>query len=316
MLICRFSRIVSVMATLAGVLLVAPAFAQTAKTDGTEAYAMTSPIDNPADRTDADITEIPASQTSREAPVDNDGALANALIFNPSDFATAAPTKQFRALTLPTQALDMNRIDRPDGSASISMKQPLATEWDTKIGADLNPASTPSDTPGPPNPLPWTKTADQGSGAAWANVGLPNIGSIDARVDPTQDQGKVGATVGRSMPIGSKFAVTLQDTVSVIDTFSVASISSPVPMPTSPIMSATQPMPRVWGNEKMVKIELVPTGTTFAAGVATATNDPASHNKFSAEQKLYGPLHVTTSVTDYGQATADRRISAGFKLNW
>jgi hypothetical protein len=298
-----------VLVAFVGVLFAAPAFAQTQPAnDGTEAYAMASPPNNPAD---AIQIEAPAPQ----ATDGSDDALAKALVFNPSDFAVA-PAKQFYGYTLPTHALDVNGVNNPDGSSSVKVKQPLATEWDTKIGADLNTAAAPSDNSGAPNPLPWTKVTDQGSGAAWANIGVPSIGSIDARVDPTQDQGKVGATLGHSVPVGSKFAVTLQDTVSVTDTFSTASTTSPVPMPTSPITSATQPTPRIWGNEKMVKLELVPTGTTFAAGVTTSTVDPVTHNTFSAEQKLYGPLHVTTSVTDYGQATADKRITAGFKLNW
>jgi len=41
-----------------------------------------------------------------------------------------------------------------------------------------------------------------------------------------------------------------------------------------------------------------------------------THNTFSADQKLYGPLHVTTAVTDVGQTTSSKSISAGFKLNW
>jgi hypothetical protein len=297
-------------AALAAALLAAPAVArsQTAATDGAEAYAMASPADNPADAAE---TEAPTP----DIPTDDD-ALAKAMIFNPSDFAVA-PAKQFRAPALPAHALDINGVDKPDGSAAITLKQPLATEWDAKVGADLKTATGPSDDgSGAPNPLPWTKTNDPGSGAAWANVGLPSVGSIDARVDRTQDQGKVGATLGRSMPVGSKFAVTLQDTLSVTDTFGATSTSSPVPTTTSPITSATQPTPRAWGNEKMVKLDVMQTGTTFAAGVVTATNDPVTHNKFSAEQKLYGPLHITTSVTDYGQATADKTITAGFKVNW
>ena len=74
--------------------------------------------------------------------------------------------------------------------------------------------------------------------------------------------------------------------------------------------------PQVFGNEKAVKFNILPTGTTLGAGVATASNDPATHNTFSAEQKLYGPLHVTTAVTDLGQTTSSKSITAGFKLHW
>jgi hypothetical protein len=31
---------------------------------------------------------------------------------------------------------------------------------------------------------------------------------------------------------------------------------------------------------------------------------------------VYGPLHVTTSVTDFGHSTTSKSITAGLKLNW
>ena len=84
-------------------------------------------------------------------------------------------------------------------------------------------------------------------------------------------------------------------------------------IPTAP---AGQPTPQVWGNEKLAKFDVLPTGTTLAAGLASTSLDPVTHNKFSAEQKLYGGLHVTTAVTDVGQPVSNKSISAGFKLNW
>ncbi|MGB9259627.1 MAG: hypothetical protein WCB55_05600 [Pseudolabrys sp.] len=48
----------------------------------------------------------------------------------------------------------------------------------------------------------------------------------------------------------------------------------------------------------------------------SASNDPVTHNTLSAEQKLYGPLQVTTAVTDFGQTSSSKGISAGFKLHW
>ena len=49
---------------------------------------------------------------------------------------------------------------------------------------------------------------------------------------------------------------------------------------------------KIWGSQKAVKFDILPTGTTFGAGLATASNDPVTHNTLSAEQKLYGPLHL------------------------
>jgi hypothetical protein len=48
----------------------------------------------------------------------------------------------------------------------------------------------------------------------------------------------------------------------------------------------------------------------------SASNDPVTHNTLSAEQKLYGPLQVTTAVTDFGQTTSSKSIGAGFELHW
>ncbi len=76
------------------------------------------------------------------------------------------------------------------------------------------------------------------------------------------------------------------------------------------------PTPQVWDNEMAAKFDIVPTGTAFGAKVASNSTDPATHNTLSAEQRLYGPLHVTTAVTDLGQPTSSKSITAGFKLNW
>jgi hypothetical protein len=82
--------------------------------------------------------------------------------------------------------------------------------------------------------------------------------------------------------------------------------------PSAPIAAT----PQVFGNETSVRFNILPTGTTLGAGVVTASNDPVTHNSISAEQKLYGPLQVTTAVTDFGQSTSNKSITAGFKFHW
>ena len=140
--------------------------------------------------------------------------------------------------------------------------------------------------------------------------------SVDARVDPNNDQGKLGTTFKHSIPVGGKFSVTLQNSYSVTETFSPpATAPSDLPLMAAPAADRP-PTPQIWGSQKAVKFDILPTGTTLGAGVTTASNDPVTHNTFSADQKLYGPLHVTTAVTDFGQPTASKSITAGFKLNW
>ena len=118
------------------------------------------------------------------------------------------------------------------------------------------------------------------------------------------------------MPIGTNFSMTLQNSYSVTEAY-----GTPQPGPSDiPLMAAPPPpapgAPQIWGNEKAAKFDILPTGTTFGAKLASSSTDPVTHNTLSAEQKLYGPLHMTTAVTDVGQPTASKSITAGFKVNW
>ncbi|HEY6699812.1 MAG TPA: hypothetical protein VI137_03190 [Pseudolabrys sp.] len=108
----------------------------------------------------------------------------------------------------------MSRTEKLDGSSTIVVKQPLQTDWNNSVGADLG--STRSRTPFD-RPLPTTRD-DFPSGSAWASVGVSNIGSVDARIDASNEQGKFGTTLKQSIPFGGRFAITLQDTYSVTDT--------------------------------------------------------------------------------------------------
>jgi hypothetical protein len=209
----------------------------------------------------------------------------------------------------------MSRTDRPDGSSTVMLKQPLPTDWDAKLGADLGLAPNAPVSYLPDKTMPGLRD-DRGSGAAWASLGvLPNLATVDARVDPTNDQGKVGTTFMHSVPLGSKFAVTLQNSSSITQTFSASSAApSDVPLMTAPVSSL--PTPEVWGNEMAAKFDFLATGTAFGARFASNNLDPVTHNTLSADQKIYGALHMTTAVTDLGQTTSSKSITAGFKLNW
>ena len=264
------------------------------------------------------------SPPAESAPLPDEGALpGNALTFDPATLAVT-PVKPLRLPSLSNpKTLDVSRGDAPNGSGPVVVKQPLPTDWDTSVGADLDPASAPPTSYQPGMPMPGSRDS-RGSGVAWVQVGVPNFGTVDARVDPTIDQRKLGTTF--KQPIGSKFAVTLQNSYSVTETnTSPAAAPSDIPLmtlprapvtaPHAPLTSAQTP-PQIWGNENVAKLDFLPTGTSFAAGLTTASNDPVTHNKLSADQRLYGPLHVTTAVTDLGQPTESKSITAGVKLHW
>lgn len=274
-----------------------------------EDYALASPPAEP-------LTGVQESADAELTPDEQD-ALRN-ILSNAPVSPYDAPAKQLRTPALKqTKKFDMTRTDKSDGSSSLTLKQPLPIDWDATVGTDLGLRNAPSITN---SPDPWSAgdRDRRGSGAAWASVGLvPNFATVDARVDPGNDQGRVGTTFKYTKPVGNHVSVTLQNSYSVTETFSASSATAPsdVPMMSVPVPSGIA-TPQVWGSEKAAKFDYLPTGTSFGAKVANSSTDPVTHNQLSAEQKVYGPLNVTTAVTDVGQSGSSKSITARFKLNW
>ena len=160
------------------------------------------------------FAQEPASNAalSPETPLtpEESTMLSNALIFDPA--ALAIPPLRLPGLS-DGKDFDVKRTEKPDGSATVIVKQPWQSEWDKSVGADLKPATDGAFD----RPLPSTRVSS-GGGAASASVGVPNVGSVDARIVPSNEQGKVGTTLKQSIPFGGRFAVTLQDTYSMTET--------------------------------------------------------------------------------------------------
>jgi len=292
---------------IVGVLALAAPSAFAQEHVGQEPAGQESAGQPPAENSDATLApEKPLTAEESEM-------LANALVFDPAALATP-PKKPLRFPGSSDQGYDVKRTEKFDGSSTVTVKQPLRVDWDNSVGADLGRSRSGTDDAFD-HPLP-TARDNAGASAAWASVGVANIGSVDARVDPYNEQGKLGGTLKHSIPFGNRFAVTLQDTYSVTETMAQPT-AGPSDLPMMTLPAAPVPgSPQVFGNEKAVRFNILPTGTTLGAGVTTASNDPVTHNTLSAEQKLYGPLQVTTAVTDFGQATSNKSITAGFKLHW
>jgi|SRR5690348_8294613 len=215
------------------------------------------------------------------------------------------------------------RVDKPDGSASLSLGRRLPADWDAKLGVDLQLAPT----EGPltsEDLLLGSPARDRSSGMAWMNMVLPGIAApfawdkatLDARLDPAHETGKFGTTLDRTLPLGAGLALTLQDGISVTE-----SLESGEPAIKDPLAAAqpAAPLDRIWSENPSLRVSVLPTGTALTAGSSLSTADNRWHHKVSAEQKLWGPLdalNVTASVTDPGTATSNRSITAGFKRIW
>jgi len=142
--------------------------------------------------------------------------------------------------------------------------------------------------------------------------------SVEARIDPGKDEGRLGATMSRSLPINPGLSMTLQNSYSVKQSLVSAATGMP---PTTSIPNTSAALPGAvpapaWGVDETVRLNVDPSGTTFSAGAGASTTDTQWHNKLSMEQTLVGPLKLTTSIEDAGTTTPKKSITAGFKRTW
>lgn len=215
-----------------------------------------------------------------------------------------------------------SRTDKPDGSTAVTIGHRLPTAWDTQVGTDLSLAA-PSATTAADNLLA-NGAPRQSSGAVWGHLTVPGVAppgfdktSIEARLDAGKDEGKLGATFSRSLPLDKNFSLTLQNNYAVTQTLAEAQASVPAaPIAGPPATPLTPTATHSLSAGETLRFNVNPLGTAFSAGAASSTTDPQWHSKLSVEQTLFGPLKVTTSVEDAGTAASNKSIKAGFKTVW
>jgi len=214
-----------------------------------------------------------------------------------------------------------SRTDRPDGSAAMTVGRRLPTEWETKVGTDVSLAA-PAGVAASENLMRGGAAADRSSGAVWGTLTMPGVRplgfdktSIEARVDAGKDEGKLGATLSRSVPINADLSVTLQNNYSLKQSLASSTATAPR-MPLAANASAGAATTPAFGLDQTVRLNVNPSGTTFSAAAGSSTLDTQWHSKLSVEQTLAGPLKVTTSLEDAGTAAAAKSITAGFKRVW
>jgi hypothetical protein len=226
---------------------------------------------------------------------------------------TTGPASKARLAPKPAAGSEMSwsSKDKPNGPAAVSVKQPLSPFWDARIGADMTVARQPSTM----SELLSEKAANggnapQSSGTAWAALTAPGVGSIwdktaiEARVDPAQEQSKLGTSLSKSLPLNEQYSLTLQNGYNVIQ-------QGILPVPGI----AARPL-RSYGTEQSAKLSITDTGTSFIAGQTLSTTDDKWLRKIGAEQKLFGGVTVNGSIGETAQGTSNKSLTAGFKRSW
>jgi hypothetical protein len=201
--------------------------------------------------------------------------------------------------------------EKPNGTA-VSVKQSLTPIWDARIGADMTVArqGTLTGAEALAEKLANGGNAPQSSGTAWAAITAPGVASIwdktsvEARVDPGQDQSKLGTSLSKSAPIGEQYSLTLQNSYSLIQQGIV------------PVPGIVSHPARSYETDASAKLSIIDTGTSFMAGQTLSTSDDKWLRKIGAEQKLFDGVTVSGSVGETATGVTNKSFSAGFKRSW
>lgn len=202
--------------------------------------------------------------------------------------------------------------NQPNGSTAVAVKQPLSSFWDARIGADMTVARQRTLTG---SELLSERLANGGSlpessGTAWAAISAPGIGSIwdktavEARIDPSQEQTRLGTSLSKSVPLSEEYSLTLQNGYNVIQ-------QGIIPLPG--IISHPA---RSYETDQSAKLSITETGTSFIAGQSLSTADDKWLRKIGAEQKVFGDVTISGSIGETSLGTTNKSLSAGFKKTW
>jgi hypothetical protein len=252
---------------------------------------------NDVDMTDVDIENLDWSQLNVDAST----------LTNPASKARGAPK------TSAGTDMSWSSQDNSNGSAALSVKQPLSAFWDARVGADMTVVHQPQtltsadlvrqkfSSDGQPS---------QSSGSAWAAITAPGVASIwdktaiEARVDPSQEQSMLGTSLSKSLPLSEQYSLTLQNGYNVIQ-------------------QGIAPVPGIGGHatrnyevDRSAKLSIEDTGTSFIAGQSLSSTDDKWLGRIGAEQKLFGGVTINGSIAETTLGTANKSLSAGFKRSW
>jgi len=290
------------MAVGLNLVVALPVFAQSASVDKendpqASAAEADAPDANDPDMKDIDVSKLDWSQLNVDASTLRDG---------PAPKAAGSAARNASG-----DAMSWSANNKGSGASAVSVKQSVSPFWDARVGADMTVTSQPTTM----SELLAEKTANGGSlpqsgGTAWASITAPGAGAIwdktavEARVDPAQDQSKLGTTIVKSVPLSDQYSLTLQNGYNVIQQ-GLVPVPGVVARPT-----------HNYQTDQSAKLSIGDTGTSLVAGQTLSSNDDKWLRKVGAEQKVFDGVSISGSIGETAQGTTSKSISAGFKHSW
>jgi|GEM_PF-600922 len=270
--------------------------------------------DAPPDQQE-DGTESPAAKDKGDilAGIDPEKLDWSQLIFDDSTFAGLPGAKTKRAQSTPAEdGMDWSGNAKADGASTVAVKQSVSPLWDTRVGADM---TVTREEPTTMSEFLAQAAANggavpQSSGTAWAAATAPGAGSvwdkteIEARLNPGQDQSKLGATLTKSVPLSEQYSLTLQNGYNVTQ------------QGTTPIPGIAGHTARNFDTNQSARVTIGETGTSLTAGQNLSSTEDKWLRRFGVEQKVYGDVTISGSVSETTQGTASGNLSAGYRRSW
>ena len=128
--------------------------------------------------------------------------------------------------------------------------------------------------------------------------------SVEARVDPGQEQTKLGTSLSKSLPLNEQYSLTLKNDYNLIQQGIV------------PVPGIVSRPARTHETDQSAKLSVIETGTSFVAGQTLSSNDDKWLRKIGAEQKLFDGVTVSGTIGETPTGGVSKSLSAGFKRSW
>jgi hypothetical protein len=267
-----------------------------------------TPDPQPREMTDPAAAEDQTATTTEDTDIANldidwsllDVDASTLMMTKPARLHPTSPAASANETTWSSQ-------EKAFGSA-VSVKQPVSPFWDARVGADMTVVRQPTTLA----ELLAEKASNggnepQSSGTAWASVTAPGVAliwdktTVEARVDPSQDQGKLGTSLSKSLTLSEQYSLTIQNGYNM--TQGLAPTAGPAGRTT-------------YATEQSAKLGITDTGTSFSAGQTLSTTDDKWLRKIGAEQKIVGGFNISGSIAETPLGIANKSVSAGFKQSW
>ena len=119
-----------------------------------------------------------------------------------------------------------------------------------------------------------------------------------------KDQGKLGTSLSKSLPLSEQYSLNLQNGYNVIQQGVV------------PVTGIGGHPARNYQVDRSAKLSIADTGTSLIAGQTLSSTDDKWLGRIGAEQKLFEGVSISGSIGETALGTTSKSLSAGYKRSW